>query len=79
MRMKWGHVACMGEKEVKVHAYKIVVGEPNGGNPHIGPTHRWKDNIKMGLKMEGAAWTHLTIDRDQCTALGNTVMNVRLP
>jgi hypothetical protein len=40
--------------------------------------HRWKDNIKLGLRetvCEGMYWIHLA----QCQALVNTVMNAWVP
>jgi hypothetical protein len=42
-RMRWaGHVARMGEKR---HAYRLVVGKPEGRTPLGRPRHRWVDNI----------------------------------
>jgi hypothetical protein len=46
------------------------------------PRRRWVDNIKMDLRnigWDGMDWIDLTQDRDQCRALVNTVMNLRLP
>jgi hypothetical protein len=42
--------------------------------------HRWEGNIKMDVReIEGGTdWIVLTQDKDQCRALVNTVMNVRV-
>jgi hypothetical protein len=43
---------------------------------------RWVDNIKMDLREIGwdvVGWIELAQDRDQCRALVNTVMNLRVP
>jgi hypothetical protein len=40
------------------------------------------DNIKMKLReigWDGIVWIDLAQDRDQCKALVNTVMNIRVP
>jgi hypothetical protein len=42
-----GHVARMGEKR---HAYRILVGKPEGKRPVGRPRRRWVDNIKMNLR-----------------------------
>jgi hypothetical protein len=50
--------------------------------PLVRPRSRWEGNIKMYLKeirYEDVDWIHLAQDRDQCRALGNTVMNLRVP
>jgi hypothetical protein len=42
--MEWaGHVAQMGEKR---HAYRILVGKPEGKRPLGRKRRRWLDNIK---------------------------------
>jgi hypothetical protein len=49
------------------NAHKILVGKPEGNIPLIRPSHRWEDNIKMGLRKigwEDVDWMHLTEDRD---------------
>jgi hypothetical protein len=45
-------------------------------------SHRWEDNIKMGVKeirQEGVDSTDLVQDRDMWRAVVNAVMNVRFP
>jgi hypothetical protein len=37
----------MGEK---MFVYRLLVGEPEGKGRLGRPTHKWKNNIKMGLK-----------------------------
>jgi hypothetical protein len=79
-KMRWaGHVARMGEKR---NAYRILVGKPEGKRPLGRPRRRWVDNIKMDLReigWDGRDWIDLAQDRDQCRALVNTVMNLRVP
>jgi hypothetical protein len=79
-RMRWeGHVARMGEKR---KAYRILVRKPEGKRPLGRPTRRWVDTIKMGLReigWDGVDWIDLAQDRDQWSALVNTVMNLRVP
>jgi hypothetical protein len=68
----------MGEKR---HAYRILVGMPGGKRPLGRPRRRWVDNIKMDLREMGwdsVDWIDLAQDRDQCRALVNTVMNLRV-
>jgi hypothetical protein len=60
-----------------VHAYKIVVGKPEGKRPLGRPRHRREDNIRMDLREIGwecVDWIQLAQDRDQCHALVNVVM-----
>jgi hypothetical protein len=45
MRWAW-HEAQM----VKMTAYRLLVGKPEGKRPLGRPRHRWVDNIKMYLK-----------------------------
>jgi hypothetical protein len=45
-----------------------LVGRPEGKRPLGRPRHRWKDNIKMNLRVigiDGANWIGLTQDRVQ--------------
>jgi hypothetical protein len=69
----------MGEKR---NAYRILVGKPEGKGPLGRPRHRWVDNIKMDLREIGwddMDWIDLAQNRDQESALVNTVMNLRVP
>jgi hypothetical protein len=74
--MRWaGHVARI---EVKLNAYRIFVGKPEGKRP-LG---RWVDNIKMdfgGIGLDGMDWIDLAQDRDQWRARVDTVMDLRVP
>jgi hypothetical protein len=45
-RMRWMHVARMGEKR---NAYKLLVGKPEGNRPLGRLRRRWLDNIRMDL------------------------------
>jgi hypothetical protein len=81
-RMRWaGHVARMREKR---NAYRILVGNPEGKRPLGRHRRRCEDNIKMDLRemrigWGGMDWIDRAQDRDQWRALGNTVMNLRVP
>jgi hypothetical protein len=79
-RMRWaGHVAQMGEMR---NAYRILMGKPEGKRLLGRPRRRWVDNIKMDLRetgWDGMDWTDLAQDRNQWSALVNTVMNLRVP
>jgi hypothetical protein len=65
---------------MKRNAYGILVGKPEEKRP-LG-RRRWVDNIKTDLREIGwdsMDWIDLVQDRDQCRALVNTVMNLRVP
>jgi hypothetical protein len=65
---------------VKMNAYRILVGKPEGNRPVGRPRRRWVNNIKIDLRETG--WYGLdrsSQDRDQWRALVNTVMNLRVP
>jgi hypothetical protein len=66
----------MGEKR---NAYRILVGKRGGKRPLGRTRRRWADNIKMEMGWDGVDWIDLAQDRDQCRALENTVMNLRVP
>jgi hypothetical protein len=69
----------MGEKG---NAYSILVGKPEGKRPLGRPRCRWVYNIKMDLRKigwDGVDWIDMAQDRDQWTALVNTVLNLRVP
>jgi hypothetical protein len=78
-RMKWaGHVARMGEKR---DAYKVLVGKSEGKRPLGRPRLRLVDTIKMDLREIGwccLGWIDLAQDRDQWTALVNTVVKLQV-
>jgi hypothetical protein len=66
----------------KRNAYMISLGKPERERPLGRPRHRWVDNIKMHLteiRWGGVDWIDVAQDREQCRALVNTVMNLRVP
>jgi len=79
-RMGWaGHVARMGERR---GVYRALVGKPEGKRPLGRLRRRWEDNIKMDLEEVGCGgmdWIDLAQDRDRWPAVGNAVMNLRVP
>jgi hypothetical protein len=55
--------------------------KPAGKRPLERPRCRWKNNIKLDIKLmewEVMDWFHLAQDVDTWQALVNTVMNLRL-
>jgi hypothetical protein len=69
----------MGE-ERSVH--RILVGRPEEKRPLGRPRRRWKDDIKVDLRVIGidwANWIRLAQDRVQWWAFVSTVMNLRVP
>jgi hypothetical protein len=69
----------MGEKR---NAYRIFVGKPERKRTLGRTRRRWVNNIKMDLReigWYGMDWTDLAQDRDQWSALVNTIMNIRVP
>jgi hypothetical protein len=60
--------------------YKILVGKSEGKRTPGRSRRRWED--RMGVRevgWEGVNWIHLAEDRDQCWALVNRVINLRVP
>jgi hypothetical protein len=72
-RMRWaGHVARM----VKMNAYRLLVGKPEGKRPLGRPRRGWVDNIRMDLGEVGYGdvdWIGLAQDRDRRRARVNSV------
>jgi hypothetical protein len=77
----------MGEKR---NACRILVRKPEGKRPLGRLRHGWVDNIKLVLRERerererergcgGRDCIDVTQDTDQCRALVNTVMNLRVP
>jgi hypothetical protein len=67
---------------IKMNAYRILVGNPEGKRPLGIPSRRWINKIKIGLReirCDGGDWIDLAQERDQWTALVNAVMNLRFP
>jgi hypothetical protein len=47
---------------IKIRAYRILVGKPEGKRPLGRPRHRWVNTIKMGLReigWDGMDWIGL--------------------
>jgi hypothetical protein len=67
---------------VTIHAYRILVGKPEGKRPLGRQRRRWVDNIRMDLReigWDGVDWMDIAQDRGQWRALVNTVLNLRVP
>jgi hypothetical protein len=61
-----------------------LVGKLEGKRPLGRPRSRWVDNIKILVDLREISWDgmdriDLAQDRDQWSALVNTVMNLRVP
>jgi hypothetical protein len=68
------------QKTSNSRRYRILVGKPEGKRPLGRQRRRWVDNVKMDLReiaWGGLGWIDLAQDRDQWTALVNTVMTRR--
>jgi hypothetical protein len=56
--------------------------QKEGKRPLGRQRSRWVDNIKMDLReigWDGVEWIDMAQDRDQCRALVNTELNLRIP
>jgi hypothetical protein len=55
---------------------RIMVGNPEQRRPPGRHRRRWKDNIKIDIKVEwgGMDWIHLARDRGQWRGLVNMVI-----
>jgi len=74
-----GHMARM---EANIHVYRVLVVEPGGKRTLGRPRRIWEDNIKIYLReteWESFDWIHLAQDRDECRALVNTQLKLRVP
>jgi len=63
-------------------AYRVLVGKPEGKRPLGRPRHRWEENMKMDLQVEGCGcmdWIKVVQDRNRWWALVNVVMNLQVP
>jgi hypothetical protein len=66
----------------KKHAYRTLLGKPEGERPLGRPRHTWVDNIKVELRdtgSDGVDWIAMAQDRHQWRALVNTILNLRVP
>ena len=72
-------MARMGEGRRGV--CRVLVGKPERKTLLRRPRRRWEDNIKMDLQEVGWGmdWIDLRHNRDKWWALGNAVMNLRIP
>jgi hypothetical protein len=65
-----------------MHIRRILVGKPEGKRLLGRPKRRWVDSIKIDLReigWDGKDWIDLAQDRDQWSALVNTVMSRWVP
>jgi hypothetical protein len=63
----------MGEKR---NAYRILMGTPEGKRPLARPRQYKMDLREIGW--DGVNWIDMAQDRDQWSALMNTVLNLRV-
>jgi hypothetical protein len=69
----------MGEKR---NVYRLLVGKPEEKRPLGRPRRRWVDYIRMDLGEVGwgdVDWIDLAQDSNRWRALGNSVLNLRVP
>jgi hypothetical protein len=63
-------------------AYRALVGKPVGWRPLVRTRRRWKDNIKIDLRVVGwwgIDWIDLAQDRNRWRVLEYKVINLRVP
>jgi hypothetical protein len=68
--------------EEKRNSCRILLAKSEGKTPLGRHRHRWEDDIKTDLRemgWDGVDWIQLAQDRNQCRALVNMVMNLRVP
>ena len=73
------HVARMGDRR---GVFMVLMGKPERKRPVVRARRTWEDNIKMDLQEVGCGdmdWIVLVQDMDRWRALGNAVMNLRVP
>jgi hypothetical protein len=66
----------------EMNVYSLLVGKPEERRPLGRPRRRWIDNIKKDLleiRLNVVDWIGLVQDRYRWRALGNSVMNLRVP
>jgi hypothetical protein len=75
-----GACSTKGSKEKHL---RFLVGKPEGRTSLGRPRRGWVDNnIRMDLVevgLGGVDWIGLAQDRDRWRALGNSVLNLRIP
>jgi hypothetical protein len=66
----------------KRNGYEVLMGIPQRKRPPGEPRRRLEDSIKINLRevvWGGMVWIYLVQGRNQCRALVNMVMNLRVP
>jgi hypothetical protein len=56
--------------------HRVLVGRPEGKRPLRRPRHRWADNIKTEIGIDGANLILLTQDRVKWRVFVNMVMEL---
>ena len=61
-------------------AFKILTGKPTGKRSLGSPRRRWKDNIRMDLKISinTRNWVDSARDRDYWRALVDAALNLKI-
>ena len=80
-RMRWADMQHVWGKKRGV--YRVFLVRKTEGNRSFGRSRcTWEDNIKIDLQKVGCGgidWTELAQDIDRWWALGNTLINLRVP